>query len=619
MDLRTADGVSFVVPVRNGARWLVDVLSAIAAQRDGRPTEIIVVDDRSVDGTAAVLQDLVVPLGLRVLQGAGRGAAAAINQGVRAARYPVICQVDQDVILQPGWMSRLADALADPAVAAAQGYYESHPRATLSARAMNRDLEQRYAAIAGSDTDHVCTGNVAYRASALEAIGLFDESLGYGYDNDVSYRLRAAGHRLTICRDARSVHLWREGLPGYLVQQYGFGYGRLDLLAKHPRRLHGDRVSPWGMMIHAPLLACALVALCAAAVSPAALTRPLALTSVGLIGLLAAERLIAGMLAARRFHDPAPLIFPALHLSRDLAWVAAIAVWAARRLTGRVSRPSHSMRARSTGDVLAAGLPGPGLVVAVPAGLGGGTTTTSTPSSGQSSRTLCLIPAHNESANLHSVITELRAYRPDFDILVVDDGSTDGTEDLVRDLGVLWLRFPERLGIGSAVRAALRYADRLGYGLAVRMDGDGQHRAQDLAQLIAPLEAGCADVVLGSRFTDEAASAEQRGRVLRRLLSICLSRLTGHCVTDPTSGFYALGPRAIRVVAEHHPSGYAEPELRLFLPRNGLRAIEVPVSARARLSGRTSLTAGRLTGAAARALLAMIVVPFRPTVGDVRD
>ena len=102
-----------------------------------------------------------------IIAGEGRGAAAAINTGVRAARFPIICQVDQDVVLKPGWMRRLAAALDDPAVGAAQGYYASDPRATLCARAMGLDLEQRYAAMAGSDTDHVCTGNSAYRADAL--------------------------------------------------------------------------------------------------------------------------------------------------------------------------------------------------------------------------------------------------------------------------------------------------------------------------------------------------------------------------------------------------------------------------------------------------------------------
>jgi GT2 family glycosyltransferase len=128
-------------------------------------------------------------------------------------------------------MRALVARFDDPDVAAVQGFYAHDPDAGFYARIMGLDLEQRYAAIAGRETGHVCTGNAAYRADALRRVGLFDDSLGYGYDNDMSYRLQAAGHRLAFCRDARSLHRWRDGLRGYLTQQYGFGYGRLDIVA----------------------------------------------------------------------------------------------------------------------------------------------------------------------------------------------------------------------------------------------------------------------------------------------------------------------------------------------------------------------------------------------------
>ena len=88
-----------------------------------------------------------------------------------------------------------------------------------------------------------------YRAAALHAVGLFDEKLGYGYDNDMSYRLAQPATGCCFCREARSRHHWRSGLLPYLVQQYGFGYGRLDLVARHRSRFRGDAVSPPGMML----------------------------------------------------------------------------------------------------------------------------------------------------------------------------------------------------------------------------------------------------------------------------------------------------------------------------------------------------------------------------------
>jgi glycosyl transferase family 2 len=342
-------GVSFVVPVHNGARCVRDALASILEQADGRPMEIIVVDDVSSDDSSMLLRRLADEWPLRIVAGEGRGAAAAINAGVRAAIYPIICQVDQDVVLRPGWMQRLVKELDNPSVGAVQGYYVTDSGSTLYARAMGYDLEQRYAAIDGAETTHACTGNSAYRAEALRRVGLFDEDFGYGYDNDLSYRLRAAGYRLVLSRDAQSVHRWREGLLGYLVQQYGFGYGRIDLVAKHPERFGGDSVSPAGMMSHPLLMALSLLSLTAALSAHAVggAWHPFALVSATLAGGLALERLAAGIGAARRFHDATPLIFPFLHLGRDVAWVIAMTVWIVRRLTGRRSRPADSMRPRT--------------------------------------------------------------------------------------------------------------------------------------------------------------------------------------------------------------------------------------------------------------------------------
>lgn len=603
------EGVSFVVPVHNGAAWIRETLAAILSQADGRALEVIVVDDCSGDGSSALLRHLAGQWPLRIVAGRGRGAAAAINTGVRAARFPIVCQVDQDVVVHAGWMRALVDELADPAVAAAQGYYTTDRNASLCARAMSLDLEQRYAAIEGRETDHVCTGNAAYRADALHRVGLFDETFGYGYDNDMSYRLRAAGYRLVLSREAPSVHRWREGIAGYIGQQYGFGYGRLDIVAKHPARVGGDAVSPAGMMAHPLLMSLVVAGLVGAVVTAAAggPWQPLAAGAAILIVGLAIERLIAGVRAARRFGAWTPLLFPLLHLGRDLAWVAAVVMWSARRVVGRPSMPAHSMRPRDADRASDAGR-----IVSDPVRPRPRARAMPPP------RILVLIPAHNEAASLTAVVDELRAWRRDLDILVVDDGSTDETTTLVGGLGVRWLRLPRRMGIGNAVRAGLRYAVRAGFDVVVRMDGDGQHRAEDVERLLAPVVGRRADVALGSRYTTPDGERIGLGRLAKRLLGACLSAVIGKPVTDPTSGFLVLGPRAASLLAEHHPTGFPEPELRLFLSHNALSAVEVPVRARPRLRGRTSLTPGRLLVTAARVALAMLMVPLRHRVPRTR-
>lgn len=225
-------------------------------------------------------------------------------------------------------------------------------------------------------------------------------------------------------------------------------------------------------------------------------------------------------------------------------------------------------------------------------------------------RALAIIPAYNESESLSAVVADLRRECLDLDVAVVDDGSSDHTAQIAGELDVTVIRFSERLGIGNAVRAGLRYAMRNGYTTAVRVDADGQHSAADVADLLSALGRG-ADVVLGSRYL---ASAAFRPAVLRWsqwCLGLSLSAMTGRSVTDPTCGFCAFGARAIRLLAEHHPTGYPEPELALLLSRNGLTAIERPVKQRHRTGGRTSLTPSRIAAAIARVMLAMLIVPLR--------
>ena len=231
-----------------------------------------------------------------------------------------------------------------------------------------------------------------------------------------------------------------------------------------------------------------------------------------------------------------------------------------------------------------------------------------------------VVPAFNETDNLPRVVADLSRVMHLQDILVVDDGSTDATPEILPMLGVRWLTLSQRLGVGGAVRAGIRYARRAGYDYVVRIDGDGQHRACDIVRVLAPVVAGRADVALGSRFLHRRPEARGLRRISQAFLAWCLSTVTRRPVTDPTSGFWLFGPRALRLLSGHHPAGYAEPELRLFLSRNGLDVMEVPIRMRPRIAGRTSLTMPRTLLALARTALASVVVPFRQLVeGQAHD
>jgi hypothetical protein len=344
-------GVTVVLPVYNGARTLADALTAILAQEIDGSIEVLVVDDRSSDGSVAIARRFTQDPRVRLVQGEGRGAAAAINAGVQRASYGVIAQIDQDMIPRRGWLACLLTRLrARDALAAVQGRFEVDPSDGVWARVAALDLAQRYAALDDEDVDHVCTGSTLYRREALQRVGLFDESLGYGYDNDMSYRLVAAGWQLAHCSAAVSVHRAPGGWRSYAAGQYGVGYGRLDLVHKHPRRWSGDRVSGLNMIGHAAAMLATTVSLTAAAVLAALGTvsadipAALAYGALGGVGAMAGERWVAGLKAWRRFDDVAGFLFAPAHLLRDLCWAAAIARWLARRAVRRNVAPTHSMR-----------------------------------------------------------------------------------------------------------------------------------------------------------------------------------------------------------------------------------------------------------------------------------
>jgi glycosyltransferase involved in cell wall biosynthesis len=232
---------------------------------------------------------------------------------------------------------------------------------------------------------------------------------------------------------------------------------------------------------------------------------------------------------------------------------------------------------------------------------------------------LVLVPARNEARSLPGVVRRLREALPGATILVLDDASTDGTASLLPGLGVEWLRLCEHAGIGGAIRAGLRYAARRGYTAVVRVDGDGQHPPDQVDRLLAPLRAGTADAVTGSRYLHGVGYRTPGWRrAVQRVLAAWVGAAARRRITDPTSGFWAFGPRAVRMLADHHPTGYPEPELLLLLAHNGLRVEEVPIEMQPRTTGRTSLTAGRLGPVAARTVLALLIVPLRKTVLDAR-
>jgi glycosyltransferase involved in cell wall biosynthesis len=224
---------------------------------------------------------------------------------------------------------------------------------------------------------------------------------------------------------------------------------------------------------------------------------------------------------------------------------------------------------------------------------------------------VAVVPAYNEAATIGGVIASLRRHVPDFDVLVVDDGSTDETSALARAAGARVVRPPFNLGIGGAVQTGFVYAREGGYELMVQVDGDGQHDPGELHKLLEAMQAGV-DMVCGSRFL---VKGEYLAPVSRRagihIFAWLLSRFVGQAVTDPTSGFRLYNRRAIKLFADDYPHDYPEVEAVLMLHHHRLNMCEVPVRMFQRGGGSSSISSGKSAYYMVKVLLALFVALAR--------
>jgi glycosyltransferase involved in cell wall biosynthesis len=227
---------------------------------------------------------------------------------------------------------------------------------------------------------------------------------------------------------------------------------------------------------------------------------------------------------------------------------------------------------------------------------------------------LAIVPALNEAGSIVEVVSEIRDFDPEMDVLVVDDGSTDETAAVAKEAGARVIRLPVNLGIGGAVQAGYLYAYEHGFDIAVQVDGDGQHDASELARLLEPVRAGRADLAIGTRF---AGPRSYRAPLARRigiaLFATLVSLRVRQRLTDTTSGFRAVNRRGIKLFAADYPHDYPEVESVVTAARGQLRVCEVPVAMRHRATGRSSITTLRSFYYVAKVLLALFVGLFPRT------
>lgn len=204
-------------------------------------------------------------------------------------------------------------------------------------------------------------------------------------------------------------------------------------------------------------------------------------------------------------------------------------------------------------------------------------------------RVLVIVPAYNEEKSIEKVARSLAD--SSVDCIIINDGSTDSTAEILRAMRTPHIDLFQNLGIGGAVQTGYRYASQNGYDIAVQFDGDGQHDVAYIKRIIEPIICGDADIVVGSRFvgTESLFKSSCARRAGITVLSFILKLVSGQRVRDITSGFRAVNRDVIKLFANSYPSDYPEPESLGEALAHGFTVVEVPVAMHERQGGQSSI------------------------------
>ena len=208
------------------------------------------------------------------------------------------------------------------------------------------------------------------------------------------------------------------------------------------------------------------------------------------------------------------------------------------------------------------------------------------------SKILIIIPAYNEEANIEKTIAGINNSKVKVDYIVINDGSSDKTKDILAKNNFSHINLVHNLGIGGAIQTGYKYALTNDYDIAIQFDGDGQHDISYIEDLINPIVERQADFVIGSRFIKNKKSKFQSTGARRagiKIISFLIKLFTGSEITDPTSGFRAASKEVIKQFASDYPTEYPEPESLTSILKADYKIVEVPVEMNERSGGKSSI------------------------------
>ena len=218
---------------------------------------------------------------------------------------------------------------------------------------------------------------------------------------------------------------------------------------------------------------------------------------------------------------------------------------------------------------------------------------------------LIIVPAYNEQDNIKRVVDNLIENYPQYDYVVVNDGSKDHTRDICVENNYNLIDLPINLGLAGGFQVGMKYAYSEGYKYAMQFDADGQHRPEYIAILLEKMKEGY-DIVIGSRFVSEKKSFSMR-MLGSRLISMVIMLTTGKRIKDPTSGMRLFNKKMIKECAENINYG-PEPDTISYLVKNGASVTEVQVKMDERTKGESYLTKFKSITYMIRMLVSILVI-----------
>lgn len=230
---------------------------------------------------------------------------------------------------------------------------------------------------------------------------------------------------------------------------------------------------------------------------------------------------------------------------------------------------------------------------------------------------LIIIPAYNEEKNILKVcngITEYnKANKDNYDIIVINDGSTDNTETVLNENNIPHIKLIRNLGIGGAVQTGYKYAQENNYDIAIQYDGDGQHNIEYVKNIIKPIEESKANMVIGSRFVEkiDTFKSSRARRIGIKIISFCIKLVTGQKIYDTTSGMRAVDKKIIAKFSEDYPTEYPEPISTVKVLKEGYNVLEKPVKMNERQEGVSSIRAWKNVYYMINVVLSIILIGLR--------